>query len=312
VAELGIQPDLYLYVDTGDLRYFPRGLAQLDCPTACYLIDVHLRPHELLKQAMFFDYAFSAQRAFVAQIRRAGHPQAHWLPFGCDPSVHRRHDVPKRYDIGFVGTTRGGYERRSRLLEKLAKRFTINDYSATYTPDEMARLYSESRLVFNCSLRHEVNMRVFGGIATGSLLLTDRIDNGLDELFTDREHLVMYNDGDVVALAEEYLRDEHTRERIARQGYEHVRARHTYDHRVSTILDTVFASGTAARLEAPVRRRSDANIELAYAELFALKGWVDETIEQYTRVPHHWRYRIPAARQIALCLLRRGHYLITA
>ncbi len=306
---LSQQPDLYLYVDSGEPGYLPRGLTQLDVPTACYLIDVHLRSRELLKKALLFDYAFSAQCDFVAVLRAAGHPQAHWLPLACDPQVHRRYDVPKRYDIGFVGSVRSGYERRRVLVERLARRFTINDYSQPHTPAEMARLHSESRLVFNCSMRHEVNMRLFEAPATGSLLLTDRIGNGLDALVTDREHVVMYDDDRLVDLADEYLRDEAARERIARQGYEHVRAHHTYLHRVDTILDTVFAATLRPRLDAPLRQCSDVDVELAYAELYSMMGQVDETIDQYRRTPRRWRYRAPAAKQLALCLLRRAHYL---
>src|SRR6266513_4792007 len=64
VAGLSARPDLYLYVDSGATWYFPRGLTDLDCPTACYLIDVHVQPKERLKQARFFDYAFTARRDF--------------------------------------------------------------------------------------------------------------------------------------------------------------------------------------------------------------------------------------------------------
>lgn len=310
VASLPAKPNLYLYVDSSEPRYFPRGLADLGFPTACYLVDVHLRQRELARQAMFFDYAFSTQRDFVGVLRKAGHPQVHWLPLACDPQVHRRHDVPKRYDIGFIGSVRGGYERRGALLARLAGRFTTNDYQRALAPSEMAHVYSEARLVFNCSLRHEINMRAFEGPASGSLLLTDRIGNGLDELFTDREHVVMYDDDRLVELAEEFLRDEAARERIAANGYEHVRAHHTYDHRIETILNTVFAEA-GPRLAAPVRRLDAAHVHLAYAGLFAEMGRVDDTIEEFTRVPRRWRYRVPAAKELALCLLRRGHYLLT-
>jgi len=309
-TELPEYPSLYLYVDSGEPRYFPRGLTSLECPTACYLIDVHVRPLELTKQAMFFDYAFSAQQDFVAALRRAGHPQAHWLPLACDPEVHRHYDLPKRYDIGFVGSTRRGYERRRVLVERLASRFTINDYQRSYAPPEMSRIYSEARLVFNCSLRQEINMRAFEGPATGTLLLTDRVA-GLSELFVDREHVLMYDDAHVLDIASEFLRDDAVRERIARQGYEHVRAHHTYDNRADTILHTIFGTG-APLLAAPLRRRSDPDVQLAYAELFALMGRLDDTVEQFTRVPGRWRYRLPAARQLALCLLRRAHYLARA
>jgi len=254
---------------------------------------------------MFFDYAFSAQRDFVEVLRQAGHPQAHWLPLACDPEVHRRYEAPKRFDIGFVGATGRGYERRRILIERLARRYTVSDYRRSYTPDEMARLYSESRLVFNCSLRGEVNMRVFEGPATGTLTLTDRIGNGLSEILVDGEHVVMYDDDQLVELADRLLRDDATRERIATQGYEHVRAHHTYDHRVGALLDTVFTTG-GPRLDAPLRRRPDADVQLAYAELYARERRVDDTIEQLQRMPANPRYRALAAREVVYCLLRRA------
>lgn len=54
-----------------------------------------------------------------------------------------------------------------------------------------------------------------------------------------------------------------------------------------------------------------AEVGLAYAELFALMGRVDDTIIEFQRTPRQWRYKAPAAKQLALCLLRRGHYLLT-
>ena len=299
-------PDLYLYVDSGSAWYFPRGLTELNCPTACYLIDVHVRPKDLLMQAMFFDYAFSAQRDFVEVLRRAGHPQAYWLPLACDPEIHRHYDVPPRHDIGFVGATGGNYTRRRMLLERLAQRFTISDYRRSYTPSEMAEVYSASRLVFNCSLLHEVNMRVFEGPATGTLLLTDRIGNGLSELVVDGEHVVMYDDTQLVDLAAQYLRDSAARERIARHGYEHIHAYHTYDHRVDTILDTIF--GGKPSLAAPLRHGSDADVQLAYAEIYSRVHRIGDTLRQFRMLPPQWRYRAPGLGHVALAVYRRVRY----
>ena len=59
-----------------------------------------------------------------------------------------------------------------------------------------------------------------------------------------------------------------------------------------------------------MRRKSDVEVELAYAEIFALMGRVDDTIEQYVRVPRRLGIRSRAAKQLALCLLRRAHYLL--
>lgn len=305
VRNLPAPPDLYLHVDSGSAWYFPRGVTDLECPTACYLIDVHVQPRIQLLRAMFFDYAFVAQRDFVPVLRAAGHPQVHWLPLACDPAIHRRHDTPTRYDVGFVGATGYPYTRRSALLARLARRYSMNDYTRSYAPEEMARVYSESRLVFNCSLRHEINMRVFEAPATGTPLLTDRVGNGLDELMTDREHLVTYDDASLLDVVDELLRDDALRERIGCQGYEHVRACHTYDHRAQTVLDVVFAPD-GARMLAPWRQRSAPEVAIAYAEMFSRARRVDDTVAQLKSMPARWRYRLPAAWQVARCLVRRA------
>jgi hypothetical protein len=148
-------------------------------------------------------------------------------------------------------------------------------------------------------------MRVFEGPATGSLLLTDRIGNGLSELVRDREHVVLYDDEQLLELADEYLCDSVARDRIVRHGYDHVRTHHTYDHRVDSILETVFGSAASPQLGAPLRCRSEADVQLAYAEVFSRARRVDDTIEQLRRVPARWRYRLPAAEHLALCLVRR-------
>ncbi len=305
VADLPGAPDLYLHVDSGAAWYLPRGLTHLDCATACYLIDVHVHPALHLQKSMLFDYAFSAQRDFVAVLRAAGHPHAYWLPLACDPEIHRHHDVSVRYDIGFVGAAGRGYERRRALLAQLGRHYTLSEVEQQYTPTEMAEVYSASRVVFNCSLRHEVNMRVFEGPAAGTALLTDRIGNGLTELLVDGEHAVMYEDSEVVELAGRLLRDEPWRRRIARQGYEHVRAHHTYDHRVDQMLGIVFDARTGPHKAAPLRRRPEEEVRLAYATLYARQGRVDDTLTELASGPHSWRYRLAASRQVFYSLVRR-------
>ena len=151
-------------------------------------------------------------------------------------------------------------------------------------------------------------MRVFEGPAAGSLPLTDRIGNGLSALVGDREHVVMYDDEQHLDLAGEYLRASVARDRLARHGYEHVRTHHTYDRRVDSILETVFGSTAGPQFGAPLRCRSDADVQLAYAEVFSRARRVDDTIEQFRRVPALWRCRHTAAGQLALCLVWRVTY----
>jgi Glycosyl transferases group 1 len=115
----------------------------------------------------------------------------------------------------------------------------------------------------------------------------------------------MYDDERLIDVVDEFLRDAAARERIARQGYEHVRAHHTYDHRVSSVLDAIFASRAGPLQHAPLRHHSSTDVQLAYAEVFSRARRVDDTLEQFKSVPSRWRYRLPAARHLVLCLLRR-------
>jgi hypothetical protein len=117
--------------------------------------------------------------------------------------------------------------------------------------------------------------------------------------------VVLYDDEQLLELVDTYLRDTTARQHIATQGYDHVRTHHTYARRVDSILETVFGSTAGPQFGAPLRCRSDADVQLAYAEVAARARRVDDTIEQFTRVPPRWGYRLPAARHVARCLLRR-------
>jgi len=111
---------------------------------------------------------------------------------------------------------------------------------------EMARTFSASRIVFNDAVKRDLNMRVFEALASGALLLTDRAPgSGLDEMFVDREHLVLYDDTDVEALAAYYLEHEDERLDIAARGRAEVLRWHTYDHRARALVDAVFEPAAA-------------------------------------------------------------------
>ena len=59
-------------------------------------------------------------------------------------------------------------------------------------------------------------------------------------MFVDRQHLVYYDDESLESLVSHYLSDTAEREAIAEAGREEVLRWHTYDHRVTTLLETVF------------------------------------------------------------------------
>lgn len=229
------QPDLFLWIESVPGNA-PRGVARLDCPTACYVIDSHLDAASRAEWASRFDWVFLAQRAQVADFVRAGCARVRWLPLACDPGIHGRQSVALEHDVSFVGSVTGDRERRRRLLEVLGRRVRVH-VERSFLRD-MARTFSASRIVFNEAVSNDLNMRVFEALASGALLLTDRAPgSGLDELFRDGEHLAIYDDeAGLEELAERYLRCERERVRVAEAGRLEVLRHHTYDHRAAALV----------------------------------------------------------------------------
>ncbi|MCK5558348.1 MAG: glycosyltransferase, partial [Candidatus Hydrogenedentes bacterium] len=237
----GFEPELLLWVESG-VNFTPPDIASVGCPRVCYLIDSHVNLDWHLKWARVFDFVFVAQKRYIPQFKEAGCREAHWLPLACDPESHCRYDdVEKKYDVGFVGSLTEHHARRVQLLQRLSERFNVHKERCFL--EDMVRVFNESRIVFNTALMDDMNMRVFEALACGSLLVTDRAEgSGLEELFRDGEHLVIYDDSNLVDKVEYYLERQDLRERVARQGREEVLACHTYAHRAAELERVVFSA----------------------------------------------------------------------
>ena len=156
------------------------------------------------------------------------------MPLAADPERHRFYaDQIQEYDVGFLGNDT--YPERAALLDLIGQNFKL--LRSTAKPgEEYSRLLSSCRMIFNRSMDNDLNMRVFEAMSIGRLLLTDKVD-GIDDLFVDGEHYVSYKDWpDLFQKIRDYLQHPHIREPIAKAGAEWIRAQHTYQHRLETIL----------------------------------------------------------------------------
>jgi GT2 family glycosyltransferase/tetratricopeptide (TPR) repeat protein/2-polyprenyl-3-methyl-5-hydroxy-6-metoxy-1,4-benzoquinol methylase len=258
--------DLYLNIDDGLDYRLPADLR----PAAWWAIDTHLDFDRYLAKGPDFDLLFAAQRDGAERLRQAGVASARWLPLACDPDIHARQAVPKEYDVCFVGTLAFGL--RADLVVGLLRRRFRNMFVGQRYFEDMARVYSASRLVFNRSIRNDVNMRVFEALACGSLLVTNDLgENGQAELFQDGVHLATYREPeellDKVAF---YLARETVRERIAAAGRKEVLARHTYLHRMASILQTAEQRPTSTAVRPPAEAPDPLYYEYDRPEVVAL------------------------------------------
>ena len=237
----GWTPDLVVGIAGlgGDPLY--RHAARLTCPTVFLSIDTWQCLLDY-RQALGYDFVFAAQREFVGHLRATGSRHVFWLPLACDPEVHHPVDTVATHDIGFAGSVSAPvHAERKRLIEALGRRFTVRSAESVFG-DDMCELFARCRLAFNYSAVQELNMRIFEVLAMGRLLLTNREAsvNGLEDLFEDGKHLVVYHsENDLLEKAAAYLADDASRRAVADAGRAEVRAKHTYAHRVQTILETV-------------------------------------------------------------------------
>src|ERR1700722_6743395 len=148
----GLNPrdfDLFVRIDDGLDYQVPPSLH----PLLWCAIDTHLDQQRCLAQARSADITFTAQKPGADALLIAGITNVEWLPLGCDPGIHRPHDIPKLYDVCFVGNLFPG--PRSELIELLRRKFANHFVGRAYF-EEMARTYSASRTVFNRSIRDDL------------------------------------------------------------------------------------------------------------------------------------------------------------
>ncbi|HLC40447.1 MAG TPA: glycosyltransferase, partial [Methylomirabilota bacterium] len=264
--------DLYLNIDDSLEYFLPSHLR----PSAWWVIDTHLQYYWDLEKARKFDVVFCAQKDGAERLRQDGVQHVVWLPLACDPEVHTQHPVEKLNDVAFVGNLYPG--PRLDLADLIREHFP-NSFIGPAPSEEISRIYSQSRIIFNRSLKNDVNMRVFEALASGSLLVTNDLrDNGQADLFEDKVHLVTYrNPGELLARIHYYLAHEEERERVAASGRAEVLAKHTYAHRMRQLLERCF-DPAPAQASVPVTRPKASVIVLAWNQLEYTRACVESVI----------------------------------
>lgn len=215
--------------------------------------DTHLGKDYRFKKAEKFDYVFFNQKDAVEEYNKTHDNKAIWLPHAAEPLAYPNISIIKKYDVGFVGHVQEtpNYNGITRLdaLDRLFKEFP-NFYHGSRHPgfpdknlfEDAAKKFSMSKIVFNISIKGDLNMRVFETMSTGSFLLTNWIPT-LSELFEDGKHLVTYKTLDeMVEKAKYYLEHDEEREKIAKAGYDEFISKHTYKHRIEKVHDMIWTS----------------------------------------------------------------------
>jgi O-antigen biosynthesis protein len=250
--------DYHFWVDWGEdaLNYPPFEIPE-DGGIKIYVAsDTHLGRRHRFETALKFDYAFFNQKRAVEEFKlykpnEKKRCKFSWLPHAFEPLAYPNIETIKKYDICFIGHMQmdePNYNGMSRMwaLDRLFKEFPEFYYGSRHPAfpgknlfEDAAHHFSESKIVFNISIKDDINMRVFETLGTGSFLLTNWLPT-LGELFEDGVDLVTYKSYDeMIEKARYYLEHDKERIKIAESGYNKVINSHTYKNRIETIFKVI-------------------------------------------------------------------------
>lgn len=234
-----------------------------------WIADYPLRFEDYLKAGPYYDCFLTSGTDALERYREEDNINGSWLPFACNPSVHKKVELTKKEiekyscDICFVGTN---YPERAKILEGLCD-YDLSIWGLGWEklpagsplkahvrggkvkPEEWVKIYNASKIALNISYSEGLaidnqtfrmcNTRVFEILGCGAFQLMDARQDAMD-LFKDREHMVFYrNEDELKRVVGEYLVRVEERERISASGMQEVLKKHTYEHRIKQLLEIV-------------------------------------------------------------------------
>lgn len=263
-------PDLFLVA--GGNRILPATIQKIKnqgITTVLWTIDAprHFQPIRLA--APLYDFIFCGGTEAQELLARAKIKKTYWLPFACDPDIHRPTAVnPEEKEnwgseVSFVGSY---YPNRAQVLEKIAD-FDLKVWGPGWAklskdsplkkraadtqlrPKEWVKVFSSSpvNIVIHFqdgeTLCYQAAPRVYETLACRSFLLVDD-QKDVQSLFQDGKHLVIFkNTEDLRKKITYYLKQPEERKKIASQGYEETVHKHTYLNRLKEMFSVIEAGG---------------------------------------------------------------------
>lgn len=284
-------PMLILHLDSYPRR-LPHNLVSSSVPTGCFNIDTFEYVDNRIQFSMLFDYAFVFHPRFDQFFQNAGHPKAVCLPHAVEADLFTEENLPRNYEVGWVGRLDGKkYSVRRRCIQNLNKLFKMNDIDRYYSPEEMATIYKQSKVVVNLSrddYLQDANLRCFEAMAAGALLVTPNPTEMAELGFVEGIHYVSFKgEAELGSLIRFYLDDEDKRQEIAHAGQKLVLQKHTYDYRVQTILDILTQDN--GQHFAPARKWDKARVHKIYARYFSESLLIEPALRELGEIRKHSR-----------------------
>jgi tetratricopeptide (TPR) repeat protein len=236
----GFAPDCLIWWSP-EYSLLPEGIERCPIPSIAVLGDWNLGLWTTAPLLEAFDWVVTDRMGVRTLASQLDVPVGYWRAFSFDSRLHRRRPgVDRDIDVLFVGNLNHDvHHERAPWLSRLARlgtRHRVHILSGVYG-DDYAALLNRARIVWNRSIRGELNMRAYEAAACGAVLFLEEENLEVQDVFADRESCVLYNAANLEALVDHYLARPDLCARIAEAGWARVQ-RETYrDHLVKLLGD---------------------------------------------------------------------------
>ncbi len=269
----GWRPDVFIFWSP-EYHPVPRGLESAPCLKVGVFGDWNLGGQSAQQSASMFDLLFADVNG-AACLRDLGFDKVVSAPlWSFDPDLHRRiPNIERDIDILLVGNFNHDIQHeRSRWLGRVARLSTRHKVllASGVFSEPYAQLLNRAKIVFNRSIRGEINMRAYEAPACGALLFYERGNREIGSLFADRRECVLYGEDDLEDLLDYYLAHDDERNAIAKAGNRRVQLE-TPSRHLGDMFDAIGAalnSGTERRAQDILR------IPTAEQELRIVRQWL--------------------------------------
>lgn len=228
-------------------------------PRIYWCSDTHVSPDAFrfrMDKAKEYDKVFTYNHLDVERFAAEG-VEATWLPCAAEPFDYKPYpDIPKKYDIGFVGHFLHAPERM-KFLDTMIRAFPSHRVEWGKFHEDAAQEIAKCRVLLNHIHIDSNNMRVFEGMCSGKCLLTYATSDLPKIGAQDGVHCLTYRDMDEAIAKVRWALDHPVeREAIGAAGRELVLSRHTYFHRAYEMLGMTPPDNLREIILAPVTLES--------------------------------------------------------
>ncbi len=231
--------------------------------------------------AAAYDAVFVADCATVEALDELGNPPVHYLPAGCDPSIHRPLRARDRFraNVVFVGTATPHRERRLAELVEFGvavwgpgwRRTKLRDYcrGELLGHEDYIRAYAGASVAVNVAFAEGdqgqrepgASRRLFELAAIGVPQVVEEHPDVHFHFREGSEILIARTPADLRTLTSEALHDRAWAEQVAAGARQRALGEHTYMHRLAALLQAV--SGRAPALAGTGGRDAQPSVTLS-------------------------------------------------